>query len=262
MTDQDPMSSAFRWAWMKTVRDLNRFRVGTALVGLAGAAVGALFPLPDHPNFGDRLVNGVLVCMLGIATVVTATFLVRLVLAPYEQRNAIRLMVRNRGSSVRFGATSIYDNQRRDIGAFERFCLLSVEPVGDETIRDVEVILEACEPEEPGVRYERLLVWNKGNRSDEPTTPLLPGRAGTFAILYQDWNAEGERHHWNFRYASGDLNPAMPFQRHEIKLAAYGDNIAPIRQWFAVEVANDRMISLVPLPERDVHADAVNAQGR
>jgi hypothetical protein len=231
VAELDPLSGTFRWGWAQTVRDLNRFRVGTAFIGVMAAVLGALFPLPDNPTLTDRLVNGVVVAVLGIAVVAVTTFLFRLVLAPYQQRNALRLMVHNRGSSLQFGPVSVYDNLREDIGVFERFCLISVEPGGDETIRAVELVLEACEPAPPGVRYERLVVWNKGNRSDEATTQLTRGRSGKFAVLYQDWNAQGERDHWNFRYASGDLNPAMPFQRYEIKLTVYGDGVQPNREW-------------------------------
>lgn len=132
----------------------------------------------------------------------------------------------------------------------ERRCLLHVNTCGVQTIRDVQVSLEACHPEIRGVRYEKLCVWHD-SRSQEATTDIPPGRPGLFAVLQQEWAGGTSPKHWSFRYANGDLNPPMPLERHEIKLAIYGDDIPAVRAWFAIEVDDNQMVSLVPIPDGD-----------
>jgi hypothetical protein len=93
MPEPSPERGVFRWAYYHAVRDRAKFWVGS--VGLAAivVVVGTQVSLPTHATTTQTIVNGLEVLAIATAGVVVATYQYALLLAPYQQRNALREML-------------------------------------------------------------------------------------------------------------------------------------------------------------------------
>lgn len=85
----DPQLGAFRWAIRVTLRRRSLLEIGVIAGVLAGVVAGSL-TVPQHPTWQQRLANGAVGAAIAVAAVLAALFIVNLVDAPRQQRNALR----------------------------------------------------------------------------------------------------------------------------------------------------------------------------
>jgi hypothetical protein len=90
------MEGTIRWTIAEVRRRLRTFLIGTVAVSLAFIAFSASQTLPTvpAPTFGTRVANGLIALGFAIAVVLVLTSAYALVVAPYQQRNALRGQVR------------------------------------------------------------------------------------------------------------------------------------------------------------------------
>ncbi len=87
------MRGVLRWTWTQTRRHFNRFLVGTGSVSVLFIVVSGFLTLPPNPTTTDRISNGLIALAVAIVVVLVVTFLYALLVAPYQQRNALRARV-------------------------------------------------------------------------------------------------------------------------------------------------------------------------
>jgi hypothetical protein len=79
-----------RWALTRAKAHLDRFLVGTVVLGIVSLFVSNTLVLPANPSAGQRLLYGVVGLMLAAAVVVVIVFGYAFLRAPYEQRAVLR----------------------------------------------------------------------------------------------------------------------------------------------------------------------------
>lgn len=96
-----PFTGVLRWTWAKTRGHL-RGLVGAGFgVPLTVGVLGGVFPLTTNPSFGDRVANGVLLLLVGFAFVGICIAVFVLLIAPYQQRNALRVIAGQQAGEIR-----------------------------------------------------------------------------------------------------------------------------------------------------------------
>lgn len=122
MDDPNAFSGLFRFAWHRAVAHLGRFWIAAGTVPAIAAALSAAFAPPASASPVDRVVRAVVATVVSVVAVSGLAYAYALVRAPYEQRNALRQMLRPNAADVEVAAhvewlraTSIpvYDRGRR-----------------------------------------------------------------------------------------------------------------------------------------------------
>jgi hypothetical protein len=90
MQEQDPDRGAFCWAALKSRRFLNTFTGGGILAAAFAVAFGAAVRAPSAAGTGEQLAYGLGGFLASLIIVVGLVYGTALMLAPYQQRNALR----------------------------------------------------------------------------------------------------------------------------------------------------------------------------
>ncbi|HEU5392802.1 MAG TPA: hypothetical protein VFV73_43630 [Streptosporangiaceae bacterium] len=90
MTEPSPERGVFRWAYHHAVRDRAKFWVGSLGLTAVIVVVATQIVPPTHPTAAQKIVNGLVVLAIAAGAIVAATYLYALVVAPFQQRNALR----------------------------------------------------------------------------------------------------------------------------------------------------------------------------
>ena len=90
MSDPSPDRGVFRWAWHQARQYRSLFWVGACLFSLIVALAVSRIPLPPHPTARENLIATVIAVLAATVMVGVGSYLIALVAAPYQQRNALR----------------------------------------------------------------------------------------------------------------------------------------------------------------------------
>src|SRR5437867_2051268 len=88
--DPSPMESAFAWAWARTQKRLRGFWWGTVGIPALAAVLAATGVPPSQASLLVRAAIGLAGFVLALLTVAVLVFSRALMVAPYQQRNALR----------------------------------------------------------------------------------------------------------------------------------------------------------------------------
>ena len=90
MSVPSPDRGVFRWAWHQARQYRSLFWVGACLFSLIVALAVSRVPLPPHPTARENLIATVIAVLAATVMVGVGSYLIALVAAPYQQRNALR----------------------------------------------------------------------------------------------------------------------------------------------------------------------------
>ncbi len=95
MAGPDPFGSSLGWAWAEARRRRGEFWLATVVFTVVTLFAGVLLlgGLPNSPSPGEQITAGLESAALGVVAVVLLSLLLGLIVAPYQQRNALRRMV-------------------------------------------------------------------------------------------------------------------------------------------------------------------------
>ena len=92
MAGPDPRRGVLRWARIRSREHIaGKWLVGGALFAVLLGIGGGLVGLPKNPDFWDRTRQGIIVGCASAGALVIIVYLAAVFLAPYEQRNALRV---------------------------------------------------------------------------------------------------------------------------------------------------------------------------
>jgi hypothetical protein len=91
---KDPQAGVFRWARAEARRHRARFGIGSVGVALLSIVATAAIGTHPRPTAGERLVNALIGLGIGAGLIVVLSLALALVVAPYQQRNALRRSIR------------------------------------------------------------------------------------------------------------------------------------------------------------------------
>ena len=114
MAEPTPERGVLRWAYYHAVRDRAKFWVGSVGLAAVVVVVSTQVSLPAHATTTQKIVNGLVVLAIATIGVVVATYLYALLLAPYQQRNALRGMLAEAAARVDALATTPVSPQHAD----------------------------------------------------------------------------------------------------------------------------------------------------
>src|SRR5262245_38677485 len=87
----DPSSRGIiRWPAQRAHEHLQAVVPAAIAIPIAALIIGQFIALPSKPTTGDRIIQGIQSIIAGVAVVALLAFLYALLIAPYEQRNALR----------------------------------------------------------------------------------------------------------------------------------------------------------------------------
>jgi hypothetical protein len=90
----DPYGGIVRWALRRHRKHLGRWVVGLMLFPLVAGVVGAFVRLPPKPTTWDRVAQGLVSAAIAFGVVLFIVLAYALLVAPYEQRKALRAEAR------------------------------------------------------------------------------------------------------------------------------------------------------------------------
>lgn len=88
----DPTLGVFRWSWRRWPQHVTGL-IGVAIITVIGAVVGAFANHPPNPTAAQQLAGAGEAAGMTLGGLVVLAFLYAVILAPYEQRNALRRRV-------------------------------------------------------------------------------------------------------------------------------------------------------------------------
>lgn len=87
----DPSSQGIiRWSAQRAHQHLQAVVPAAIAIPVAALILGQFVALPSKPTTGDRIIQGIESIIAGVAVVALLVFLYAVLVAPYEQRNALR----------------------------------------------------------------------------------------------------------------------------------------------------------------------------
>ena len=94
----DPNRGVVRWAWRKAAEHRGTFWGGGIGVPVAATIITPILHSPSSPTTGQVIVRGLLGLGIGVTFVVVVFFVYALLIAPYQQRNALRALMNTRAT--------------------------------------------------------------------------------------------------------------------------------------------------------------------
>lgn len=133
MSDPSPDRGVFRWAWQKARQYRSLFWVGACLFSLIVALAVSRIPLPPHPTARENFIATVIAVLAATVMVGVGSYLIALVAAPYQQRNALRESLKRAEGKVAeletVPVTREHGDHLRRIAVRLRECVDSYQPL-------------------------------------------------------------------------------------------------------------------------------------
>lgn len=133
MTDPSPERGVFRWAHHRAVERRASFWVAAVAFAAVVTIIAALVVLPPNPTLSQKLLSGLGGLAAAAAIVVVVTYAEALLVAPYEQRNALRRMLvqlRERAAELETAPVSReHGNRLRQVAVQIKQCIEEGRPL-------------------------------------------------------------------------------------------------------------------------------------
>lgn len=95
-----PERGVFRWAWRRAARRRAQFWVATVIFSAVLSAITAFIVLPPNLTLVQKVLGALTALGAATVAVVASTYILALMAAPYQQRNALRRTVSELQASV------------------------------------------------------------------------------------------------------------------------------------------------------------------
>ena len=112
------------WSAQRAHQHLQAVVLAAIAIPVAALILGQFIALPSKPTTGDRIIQGIESIIAGVAVVALLVFLYALLVAPYEQRNALRRQLaaaKGEAESLRTSVHRIPELVPEDRRLFEAF---------------------------------------------------------------------------------------------------------------------------------------------